>query len=205
MLNVVLNTVSHSPKPRLCQQYWKRTLASHQAEAGKSERVSYHSGLVTLNKYLNGLKSYIRNGGQRLPINHPFKGTVNELMKQTDTEFKQLKPNATRMVLTRGLNKVDNPNSPEYQLLQLHKQAKKGERIRLKGYAYAAPKVEGNPYTDNPYVSIIYDMEIPEKARLSQLNGEFIFPRSSEFEVTDNIDLGNGVNNIKMRYILPEN
>ena len=203
MLNVSLNT-SNQIKPTLCKQYWNKVYSSASANREVKEKVSYHSGLVTLNKYLNGLKSFIKKGDQKMPINHSFKGTVDELIRTTDKEFKLLKPTEKKTVITRGLNKIENTNSPEYKLLEQHKHMKKGDILTMKGYAYAAPKESGNPYTDNPFVSIIYDFEVPEKAKLSQLNGEYIFPRCSNFEVMDNIDLGNNVNNLKLKYILPE-
>lgn len=199
MFNVGLNIAKETPT--LCKRIRK------QAElpvSSNKEQVTYHAGLVTINKYLNGLKSYIRSGNQKLPMNHAYKGTVDGLIRQTDSEFKTLKPTGQRLTLTRGIQQVTNENSPDYKLLQKQKQLKKGDILAMRGYAYAGPKEAGNPYIDNPYVSIIYEMDVPEKAKLSRDGrGEFIFPRYSRFEVLDNVE-DNGVNKIKLKYILPE-
>lgn len=203
MLNIAFSTTQLN-KPTLCKQYWNKVYSTISTNNEVKDKVTYHAGLVTLNKYLNGLKSYIKRGSQKMPMNHAFKGTVDELIRKTDTEFKLLKPTEGKTVLTRGLNQVQNTESAEYKLLQQHKQLKKGDKLTMKGYAYAAPKESGNPYTENPNVALIYDFEIPKKARLSQLNGEYIFPRCSNFEVVDNIDLGNNITNLKLKYILPD-
>ena len=175
------------------------------AQPADPQKVTYHKGLVTINRFLNGINSTIKSGNQKLPINHAYKGTVNGLIKQTDAEFKVLKPTEKTMILTRGINNPRDINGADGKLVEKQKQLKKGDIMMMKGYAYAASKESSNPYLDDRFVSIAYEIEVPPKARISTRGtDEFIFPRCSKFEVLDNKVNENNVNIIKMRYLLPE-
>ena len=168
--------------------------------------VRLHHELVIINRFLNGLKSNIKSGKQMLRLSR-FKGSVEQMMKETDLEFKTLEPTANDMTLYRAIfNTAKDKNSAEYlALLKRQKSLKPGDKFVMRGYAYSTPHNTNNPYIESPDTSIIYQIEVPKGARISHDGlGEFIFPRYSACEVIDNTLTKKGINIIKSRYILPQ-
>lgn len=202
------NIEAATPEPNIIKSFctYFKSIIKGKASSDKTI-VKTHHDLVLINRYLNGLKSNISSGKQKMPINCPFKGTVDEFIKTTDAEFKELAPIGKKMTLYRAIfNTAKDKNSAEYlALLKRQKSLKSGDKFVMRGYAYSTPHNTNNPYIESPDTSIIYQIEVPKGARISHDGfGEFIFPRYSACEVIDNTLTKNGINIIKSRYILPQ-
>src|SRR5574344_1196208 len=188
---------------------WGQTHKERYLRESYKKSVTNHSLFNSFNYMLiNGTNSTKMNEVCALRGNQ----TVKEIIKASDVEFKCLKPTEEKMTVYRCIGQKPNFFS-EFKLYEKRYNTKKGEIRRMPEYAYSASdKGYAEVYLPSKK-GIMYEIEVPAGARVSRSgdirNGkmsdghECVFPRSSLFECTDNINK-DGLAYIKLKYILPK-
>lgn len=203
----VTKSAKHFEKTMFCQEYWAEAVADRVVRNTSRTSVDTH-GL------LNGINHHFIHPVNPKHLDMPAINsnlTVREMIRETDWQFKSLKPTAEKMYTYRCIGEKPEFFS-EYKQYKKALDVKKGDVIIMREYAYAtSDKGYASVYLPNNR-GIRYEIEIPEGARVSRVgqigsNDEIVFPRSSKFEClgTQKVkDADNDYTIIKLRYLLPE-
>lgn len=203
----VTKNAKHFEKTMFCQEYWAEAVADRVVRNTSKTSVDTH-GL------LNGINHHFINSANPKHMDMPAINsnlTVRDMIRETDWQFKSLKPTTEKMYTYRCIG--EKPEFfAEYKQYKKALDVKKGDVIIMREYAYAtSDKGYASVYMPNNK-GIRYEIEIPEGARVSRVgqigsNDEIVFPRSSRFECigTQKVkDADNDYTIIKLRYLLPE-
>lgn len=195
------------PKELFCQKYWKDALDEKLIINSNKTSVQNHGLLNGINHHLI-LSPYPKQMDMKACNSNL---TVREMIRETDFEFKSLKPTTKKMITYRCIGEKPEFFS-EYKMYQKAKNIKKGDIITMREYAYATSnKNYAEVYLPDKR-GIYYEIEIPEGSRVSRIgelgsNDEVVFPRSSQFECLDTSHIKDGTSDyilIKLRYIQPK-
>ena len=205
--NVTKTLKETPPNKMFCQEYWKEALDSRIVRNTNKTSVPNH-GL------LNGINHHFIHSPHPEHLDMPACNsdlTVRELIRETDWDFKSLKPTTQKMTTYRCVG--EKPEFfAEYKQYQKARNVKKGDIITMREYAYAtSDKSYAEVYLPNRR-GIYYEIEIPENSRVSRTgiigtNDEIVFPRSSQFECLDTKEVKDEINDylmVKLRYIQPK-
>lgn len=194
----MISPVSLKPqKAKLfCQQYWERVLKDAKPLAKSS--IEHHEILAEVNA-----TALIRNYNTGLPLNF-----LKQIMAQSDKEFKLLEPLEKDITLWRGVSMPQHHLEKKYiGIFNKSYNIKKGDIIHMPEYPYASDdKKYASLFASNSKKAILYEIQVPKGARLSQ-TWAYVFPRFSRFEcleAVENKTEQNTIKLIKLKYILPE-
>lgn len=189
-------------KEPFCHKYWAWAQKEGAVRTTQKESVSLHG-------YLNGINHNFIKCHNPASLDSKFFQTgmtPREMISVTDFDFKELKPTAEKIVAYRCIGKKPEFLA-EYPLYLKRTQIKKGDIIDMKEYAYATQDINYARGYLGDNEGILYEIEIPPKARVSRTAQEIVFPRSSKFECLDVKKVHDADNNFvhaKLRYILPD-
>lgn len=179
----------------ICQQYWERVLKD--AKPLLTTNIVHHESLTEVNA-----TALIRNYNTGLPA-----ALLKQIIRQSDKEFKLLRPLEKDITLWRG---VSMPWGREEKYIKNFEKAynvKKGDILYMPEYAYASDdKKYASIYATYNKSAILYEIQVPKGAKISQ-TWAYVFPRASKFECLDSIETkteSGTTKLIKLKYILPD-
>lgn len=191
--------ISVQPQKHLCELYWQNMRNSGQVKDGIISAVRHHFNLTDVNKVLVG---DCRDTSHLRKIYD-----IPKILRESDADFKCLKPTKRDMTLWRGVSRpLEDVPADGFFKESLY--VKKGDTIRLPGYIYAAQEKEtaelfSHASTDT---AVIYKINVPKGAHISE-SGYYVFPRNSKFVCTDTRAVDDGTQSyqqITLDYIKPE-
>ncbi len=191
-------------KELFCHQYWRKL-----AEEGRVRQSPYRES-VSLHSELNGINHHLIMSPYPTQMDEVFNGrfhlTPREMITRTDIEFKNLKPTSEPITTFRCIGEKPEFFS-EYPLYKKRLDVKKGDIIDMKEYAYTSPEAEFSKNWLPNGKGILYEIEIPQGARVSISGNEIVTPRSSKFLCLDAKRITNENEDyikVKLRYLMPE-
>ena len=187
------NIVNQNNNQLFCQEVWKNfDLAAYTSKNGC---VTHHGELNSINHFfLDG-----RINGFKKPFFNNL--TPEDIMTLSDVEFKAL-PKTTKKITSYRCIGEKPEFCSSFKRYSNSLDTKKGDIVYMPEYAYSTTNIN---YAKNYLADgkgILYEIEIPEDARVSIGSDEIVFPRSSKFECLDTIKK-DGLTIIKLKYILP--
>lgn len=198
----VTDNIASKTEDLFCNKYWEMAQAKGAIRKTNKESVSLHG-------YLNGINHYFISGANPKYMNEKFfqtNLTPREMISVTDFEFKKLNPTTEKITAFRCIGEKPKFFS-EYKLYKKRSTIKKGDVIDMKEYAYATPDINyAKCYLRNKK-GLLYEVDIPENAKVSRTGQEIVFPRSSKFECLGVEHIKDAIRDyihIKLRYILPD-
>lgn len=201
------NNIPKPQKKLFCDEYWELAKDCNVIKESNKESVPMHGHLNGINHHFIN-SPYPKHMDQKA-INSDL--TVREMIRETDFDFKSLKPTEEKLYVYRCIG--EKPNFfTEYKQYLKALNTQKGNLITMREYAYAtSDKNYASIYLNNNK-GIRYEIEIPKGARVSRVgqigsNDEIVFPRSSKFEClgTQKVkDADNDYTIIKLKYLIPK-
>ena len=197
MLSMNINPIRTQ---QFCDLYWQRTRNAAQISQKEINHISHQWNLSNINCYLLGSKNAVLwNANYR---------DIPEIIRNTDTEFRYLRPTKEDLILWRGVAKPIDDIAYINDVFNKSMNLKKGDLIRLPGYIFADSNIKtakefGQISTNS---AILYKINAPAGSRIYR-SGCFIFPRDSKFVCTDNITMSEKnkpYQLISLDYIKPE-
>lgn len=204
------NNEKDTKKQPLCYEVWEAEKEVGGLRKIYSRSVKNHGSLHTFNHLLI-------KGGNRKDFTEKVSlldnKSVNDVMIESDIEFKRLKPTQEKLTVYRCVGEKPSFFS-EYKMYQKRYNTKPGDIIYMPEYAYAASDEGYAKCFMSDKNGILYEIEVPEGSRVS-LTGdikqgkmppgnECVFPRASKFLCTDRKIMQNGNVHIKLKYIPPK-
>lgn len=192
-------------KVPLCHQYWANLQARGDLKSYPHRIVEQHGKFNTF----NGVLVKGRAGCWDFDM-------IKDIVKESDIHFKRLKPTKQPVTVFRCVGEKLPFLTEDVKYYNKAFMSKKGDKIIMPEYAYAAGGTEySNVYKGYEGRGITYEIDVPAGARVSHSgdiidgkldhwSAECVFPRGSQFEVIESKVLEDGSAYKKLKYILPD-
>ena len=199
----MIRPILNNKNKLFCEQYWEKVLKKD-TKPKANTNLPYYFDITDINQMLVGCDAKMHNCICKFLETSP-----NLIIFYMDKAFKKFPQIKDRLTLWRGLREPDSDASVKVARFNKCYNAKAGDIIYMPEYAFASDSKEfakGYSFSPNEKRAILYEIEVPEGAKIAHSN-HFVFPRNSKFEcieTNETIDKGIIYHNIKLRYIKPE-